>query len=385
MAMGEPGTRTSAARAGTAPDLDRLLVLTEQMGIELGLMRWLVVVAHPDDESFGCGSVLAAASAAGDETVVLCATRGEAGESRIRTDDSPRCGRPSCAEAAAHPGRRNGARARPRRLRAGAASRPGTLAAAHARRPSWARCRRSCATCGRMSSSRSTRATATVRDHARLRARTLAAVDAVGAPADRDYLWCLARSSMAKWVQHVHGHEAYLRWASSARLTTRSPPCSTCPTSCRRAGPRSARTPAKRVPTTTCPRTCRRVSRVRSTAVGAGRGRAGPPSRGSAVAVDRLGRDQHGDAALPRPSRGRTRPVVVGAARRGEDLAEEQPHSLGVEAVVRVVGPDELGRSFHAGPLPPARITTVGPRARRGGWRVAEPSRRRRTRPRARR
>ena len=50
-------------------------------------MRLLVVVAHPDDESFGCGSVLAAASAAGDETVVLCATRGEAGESRIRTDD----------------------------------------------------------------------------------------------------------------------------------------------------------------------------------------------------------------------------------------------------------------------------------------------------------
>src|SRR5262245_26545738 len=50
-------------------------------------MRMLVVVAHPDDESFGCGSVLAAAAAAGDDTVVLCATRGEAGESRIRTDD----------------------------------------------------------------------------------------------------------------------------------------------------------------------------------------------------------------------------------------------------------------------------------------------------------
>ena len=50
-------------------------------------MRLLVVIAHPDDESFGCGSVLARAAAAGDETMVLCATRGEAGESRFPTAD----------------------------------------------------------------------------------------------------------------------------------------------------------------------------------------------------------------------------------------------------------------------------------------------------------
>jgi N-acetyl-1-D-myo-inositol-2-amino-2-deoxy-alpha-D-glucopyranoside deacetylase len=39
----------------------------------------LVVVAHPDDESFGCGSILAHAAAGGVDTIVCCATRGEAG------------------------------------------------------------------------------------------------------------------------------------------------------------------------------------------------------------------------------------------------------------------------------------------------------------------
>jgi LmbE family N-acetylglucosaminyl deacetylase len=42
--------------------------------------RLLVIVAHPDDETFGCGSLLLHAAARGVATFVCCATRGEAGE-----------------------------------------------------------------------------------------------------------------------------------------------------------------------------------------------------------------------------------------------------------------------------------------------------------------
>ena len=42
--------------------------------------RLLVVVAHPDDEAFGCGSVIAHAAGHGYRTTVVCGTRGELGE-----------------------------------------------------------------------------------------------------------------------------------------------------------------------------------------------------------------------------------------------------------------------------------------------------------------
>lgn len=43
-------------------------------------LRLQVVVAHPDDETFGCGSLLLRAWAAGATTSVVCATAGQAGE-----------------------------------------------------------------------------------------------------------------------------------------------------------------------------------------------------------------------------------------------------------------------------------------------------------------
>ena len=43
-------------------------------------LRVQVVVAHPDDETFGCGSLLLHAAAVGASTAVCCATRGEAGQ-----------------------------------------------------------------------------------------------------------------------------------------------------------------------------------------------------------------------------------------------------------------------------------------------------------------
>ena len=40
----------------------------------------LVVLAHPDDESFGMGGTLALYASQGVEVRLVCATRGEAGE-----------------------------------------------------------------------------------------------------------------------------------------------------------------------------------------------------------------------------------------------------------------------------------------------------------------
>ena len=52
-------------------------------------LQLLVTVAHPDDETFGLGSVLAHAAARGVEARLICATRGELGEPAIDIGSTP--------------------------------------------------------------------------------------------------------------------------------------------------------------------------------------------------------------------------------------------------------------------------------------------------------
>jgi LmbE family N-acetylglucosaminyl deacetylase len=74
-AAGEAAGMTATTRRPTAPTASRDRLTDVQPGD-----RWLAVVAHPDDETFGLGSVIALATARGAEVTVACATRGEAGE-----------------------------------------------------------------------------------------------------------------------------------------------------------------------------------------------------------------------------------------------------------------------------------------------------------------
>jgi len=48
--------------------------------LDMAQKRLLAVFAHPDDETFGAGSILAKYADEGVEVMVVCATRGEAGE-----------------------------------------------------------------------------------------------------------------------------------------------------------------------------------------------------------------------------------------------------------------------------------------------------------------
>lgn len=88
---------TSSTPLMTVSEVDGFVVHGMTVSLDAVAMprarRLLVVVAHPDDEAFGCGSVLAYATAHGVETTVVCATRGELGEpspaSGLRRDELP--------------------------------------------------------------------------------------------------------------------------------------------------------------------------------------------------------------------------------------------------------------------------------------------------------
>jgi LmbE family N-acetylglucosaminyl deacetylase len=174
-------------------------------------MILLVVIAHPDDESFGCGSVLARAAAEGHQTAVLCATRGEAGESRIHTDDLAALREAELRTAANILGVSavrvldhvdSGMSGDPQ---------PGSLAAGDA--SELAAEVRTVIDELRPDVVVTLDASDGHRDHAIIRDATLAAVATAAHPPTATYLWCLARTSMMRWAAHMQrtgGGDAYL-------------------------------------------------------------------------------------------------------------------------------------------------------------------------------
>ena len=173
--------------------------------------RLLVVVAHPDDESFGCGSVLAMAAADGHETHVVCATRGEEGESRVPTDDLGALREAELFEAGRVLGVRQVRVLDHRDSGMTGDPAPGTLAAADPAALT--------AEVGAILAELRPDVVVTLdgsdghRDHQAIRDATLAAVDAAREPPAATYLVCLARSSMQRWqarMREISGGESYL-------------------------------------------------------------------------------------------------------------------------------------------------------------------------------
>lgn len=173
--------------------------------------RTLIVVAHPDDESFGCGSILAHAAAGGWETAVLCATRGEAGESRIPTDDLAALREAELRAAAAILG--VGTVVLLDHVDSGMDGPPPDRALVAIDRDVLAAEIRSAIEDLHPDVVVTLDASDGHRDHVAIRDATLVAVDTSAHAVGVTYLSCLARSSMERWADHMRssgGGEAYL-------------------------------------------------------------------------------------------------------------------------------------------------------------------------------
>jgi LmbE family N-acetylglucosaminyl deacetylase len=166
------------------------------------MLRLQVVVAHPDDETFGCGSLLLHASRAGACTAVTCATRGEAGEVRGGVD-VPVGGvgvlrESELREAAALLGVRRVEVLDFRDSGMDGEPGPGTLAAVD--RPEVLAAVRAAVDAFRPHALVTLDASDGHRDHARIRDVTTQVASELGIPL---YLHCLPRSTMRLWAEHM--------------------------------------------------------------------------------------------------------------------------------------------------------------------------------------
>jgi LmbE family N-acetylglucosaminyl deacetylase len=164
--------------------------------------RLLVVVAHPDDETFGCGSLLLHAAARGAVTSVCCATRGEAGEPRpssgVSREQLPEVRERELREAAAFLGVRTVELLAFRDSDMEGDPHPDALVAAPIETVVDAvlevieRIRPHVVVTLDASDGH--------RDHARIRAATVAAVERSTWDVERLYLQCLPRSLLRRWA-----------------------------------------------------------------------------------------------------------------------------------------------------------------------------------------
>lgn len=172
------------------------------------------MVAHPDDESFGCGSLLAHAAAEGYDTAVLCATRGEAGESRMPTDDLGALRESELRAASLILGVKEVRLLDHLDSAMSDEPPPGALVSVD---PSELAAEvRAVIDELRPDVVVTIDASDGHRDHVAIRDATLAAVDASDHPVRATYLSCLARSSMARWadlMRETGGGDAYLAMA----------------------------------------------------------------------------------------------------------------------------------------------------------------------------